>query len=82
MFEIILVISAVIVFFFLIRSHHFFKSLFLSAFQGIIALFAVNFIGDIIGIHLMINWYSLGVSMIGGLPGVIFLLVNDIVAKL
>ena len=82
MFEIILVISAVIVFFTLIRSHHFFKALFLSAFQGIIAIFAVNFIGDIINIHLMINWYSLSVSMIGGLPGVIFLLVNDIVAKL
>ena len=82
MFEIVLVISAVVIIITLIGSQHFFKSLFLSAFQGIIALFAVNFIGDIINIHLMLNWYSLGVSMIGGLPGVIFLLVNDIVAKL
>ena len=82
MFEFVLIISAIIIVFSMIKSHHFFKVLFLSAFQGIIAVFAVNFIGDIINVHIMVNWFSIAVSAAGGLPGVIFLLVNDMISKL
>ena len=81
MFEFVLIISAIIIVFSMIKSHHFFKSLFLSAFQGIIAVFAVNFIGDLINVHIMVNWFSIAVSAAGGLPGVIFLLVNDMILK-
>lgn len=82
MFEFILGISAIIILFSMIRTHHFVKSLFLSVMQGVTAMFAVNFIGDLISVHIQMNWFSLSVGAVGGLPGIIFLLVNDIIVKL
>lgn len=82
MFEFILGISAFVIFISMIRTHHFVKSLFLSAFQGITAIFAVNFIGELISVHIPFNWFSIGVSAVGGLPGIIFLLVNNVVTVL
>ena len=82
MYIFILLVSLLIIIISIIKSHHFFGSLFLSALQGIIALFAVNFAGGFIALHLNVNVFSLLVSAFGGLPGVIFLVVNDIVAKL
>lgn len=82
MFYFILVISAIIIMISMFRTHHFIKSSFLSAFQGITAIFAVNFIGEMISVHIPMNWFSLSVGVIGGLPGIICLLLNDILVKI
>lgn len=72
-------VSSIIIMFSMYKSGHFFKSLFLSVLQGCSALFAVNFIGRFIGIHLSLNAFSLAVSSFGGFAGVIYLLVCDII---
>ncbi len=64
------------------KTHKFFRSLFLSALQGTVALFAVNFIGEFIGLHIALNSFSLLVGTLGGLPGIIFLLVSDIMCAI
>lgn len=82
MFIVILVISAVIILGAMFFTRHFTKSIILSSFQGIVALFAVNLIGDFINVHIALNWFSCVTSAIGGLPGVIFLLINDVMSVL
>lgn len=51
------------------------SGLLLTALQGICAFFAVNLIGTFFGVHLNANPLSLSVSLFGGTPGVILLLV-------
>ncbi len=55
-------------------SRKFFRTLLLSALQGIAAFFAVNFIGSFFGISLPLNIPSLALSALGGIPGVVLLL--------
>lgn len=54
---------------------HFWKVFFLTILEGVAAFFAVNFIGGFFGVHLPLNWASLGVSALGGTPAVIALLI-------
>ena len=61
------------------KTRHFFKALILSVLQGGAALFAVNFIGSFIDVHIPLNWFSMAVSGAGGLPGVILLLVSEVI---
>lgn len=82
MFYFILSVCAVFIFIAFIKSGKFFKSVFLSVFYGLSALFAVNFIGGFTGLHLAINPFSLLVSCVSGLPGVIFLVVTDLISRL
>lgn len=42
-----------------------------SALQGLAAVFAVNLAGLVTGISLAVNWYTLGMAVLLGLPGVI-----------
>lgn len=56
------------------KSSHFIKSIFLSAFSGIGALFAVNILTPITGVALAANYITISVSGIFGIPGVIALL--------
>jgi pro-sigmaK processing inhibitor BofA len=46
--------------------------------QGICALFAVNFIGKFIDVHIPVNYWTLGLSSVGGVSGVILMLLCDI----
>lgn len=46
-------------------------SFFLSAMQGIAALFAVNLTGMITGVTVAVNWYTVLSCVVLGLPGVI-----------
>lgn len=78
----IMSLSGIIILFTMIGTHRFFRSLIMSAMQGIIALFAVNFIGGFTGLHLSVNFFSLLVSCISGLPGVILLVVNNLISLL
>lgn len=56
------------------KSGHFIKSVLLTAFSGIGALFAVNIISYISGVSIALNYITLSVSGILGIPGVIMLM--------
>lgn len=57
-----------------VKSGHFIKSLLLSLISGIGALFAVNILTPLTGVGICLNYISLAVSSIFGIPGVIALL--------
>ena len=61
----------------MIKSKRFFTALFLSVLQGVCALFAVNLLGQYISIHIPINGWTIGVSSVGGISGVIMMLLCD-----
>ncbi len=61
-----------------IKSKKFFKAFFLTALQGICALFAVNLIGKFVEVHIPVNYWTLGISSVGGASGVIMMLLCDI----
>lgn len=71
-------IYLIVVFIAYFKSKKFFTALLFTALQGICALFAVNLIGKYITIHIPMNAWTLGVSSLGGISGVIMLLLCDI----
>ena len=73
-----LAIYLVVIFIAYFKSKRFFTALLFTALQGICALFAVNLIGKYIAVHIPINSWTLGISSIGGVSGVIMLLLCDI----
>ena len=73
----IFIIYAMIIIISMIKSKHFFKALFSTMLQGICALFAVNFMGNFISVHIPVNIFTLGLSSFGGVSGVIALLICD-----
>lgn len=82
MYIFVMSVCGIFILFAMIKTHRFFRSLVISAIQGVTALFAVNLIGDFMGLHLSVNFFSLLVSCVSGLPGVIFLVVTDMVSLL
>ena len=56
-------------------------SFFLSAMQGIAALFAVNLTGMITGVTVAVNWYTVLSYVVLGLPGVIGTLALNMLFK-
>ena len=74
----LLAIYIFIIFIAYFKSKRFFSALLFTALQGICALFAVNLIGKYITIHIPVNAWTLGISSIGGVSGVIMLLLCDI----
>lgn len=68
----------IVIFMAYFKSKRFFTALLFTALQGICALFAVNLIGKYITIHIPINAWTLSVSSLGGISGVITLLLCDI----
>lgn len=77
----VFIVSSLIILITMYKSGHIIKSALLSVLQGASALFAVNFIGGFISVHLPLNIFSVTASSVGGLPGVIFLLVYDLFVK-
>ena len=61
----------------MLRSGHALKALLMSVLQG--ALFAVNVLGTLTGVTLAVNWWTLGISSLGGTAGVVFLLVLNVI---
>lgn len=57
----------------------FLKSLFISAFQGIISLLAVNALGLLTGVTIALNAYTASAAVIFGLPGCIAMLALDLI---
>lgn len=68
----------IVIFITLVKSKRFFTALLLTALQGVCALFAVNFIGTFLNVHIPVNGWTVGLSSIGGVSGVIMLLLCDV----
>lgn len=66
---------------FVLTKKHGFLALLLNALGGIAALFAVNITGLATGIQLAINRWSLTAGAVLGVPGVVSMLVLDILFK-
>ena len=62
----------------MIKTKRFFTALLLSLLQGLCALFAINLLGKYIAVHLPINEWTITLSSIGGISGVIMMLLCDI----
>ncbi|MBR5544986.1 MAG: pro-sigmaK processing inhibitor BofA family protein [Clostridia bacterium] len=75
---VLLAIYIIVIFIAYFKSKRFFTALLFTALQGICALFAVNLIGKYITIHIPINAWTIGLSSLGGVSGVIMLLLCDI----
>lgn len=78
----ILAVAAVLLFIAYYKNHHTLSGILLTAIQGICAFFAVNFIGAFCSVHLNLNLYSGLVSIFGGTPGVIFLLLMNMLVNI
>ena len=74
---IIFVIYALTILITIIKTKRFFTTTFLTVLQGICGLFAVNLLGQYIAIHIPVNGWTIGISSIGGLSGVIMMLLCD-----
>lgn len=61
----------------LVKSKRFILTLLLTILQGLCSLFAVNLIGQHITIHIPVNAFTLSISSIGGISGVIMMLLCD-----
>lgn len=58
------------------KSKHFFKSILITAFSGIGALFALHLLSQFTAITLPVNIFTVTVSSLSGIPGVIALLLT------
>lgn len=74
----LLAIAGVSILIAMLSTKKFFKVLFITAFQGVAALFAVDFIARLIGVQISVNPQTLILSCIGGVPAVTFLLICGI----
>ena len=63
----------------MIKKGSFLNSLFISAFQGLASLLAVNALGLLTGITVAINWYTVAASVCLGIPACISMLILDII---
>ncbi len=61
-----------------VKSKKFLISVFLTTLQGLCSLFAVNLLGQYISVHIPVNIFTLGVSSVGGISGVIMMLLCDV----
>lgn len=71
---IVVCLAAVIILAVSYKGGHLIKSLLLSAFSGIGALFAVNILCEFTGVSVPLNYITMSLSGILGIPGVIMLL--------
>lgn len=67
----------IIILFAYIRTKKFFSTFILIALQGICTLFAVNLLGQYISVHIPVNGWTVGISSVGGVSGVIMMLLCD-----
>ena len=74
---IIFVTYSIIILITMLRTKRFFTAIFLNIIQGVCGLVAVNLLGQYISIHIPVNSWTIGVSSVGGLSGVIMMLLCD-----
>lgn len=63
----------------MIKKGRFFKSLFVSAFQGCASLLAVKALGLLTGVALPLNGFTTAAAVILGIPSCIAMLVLDLI---
>lgn len=63
----------------IIRTEKPLKKVFFGMFKGVAALLAVNISGIFTGVTLPISLLSIGISILGGIPGVTALVVLDMI---
>lgn len=73
----ILLIYLVIYFYFAAKTKKFFKSISLVAIIGVLSLVILHLLEPIINIKLPLNIYTLSLSVLTGIPGVIFILISN-----
>ncbi len=74
----VLVIFALVILFFAIKSHKFFKTLLFNSFLGLVALAIIDLTTKFTGVYIPINPYSvIGVSIFG-VPAICLILVLQI----
>lgn len=73
----LLIIGAIIVMVSIIKSRQIVKNVFLSIFQGIASLLAVNVLGLLTGVTIPFNWYTISFVSVFGMPSCIALLLAD-----
>ena len=76
------ILCAIIVLAAMKRSGRFFAALFLSATEGIAALFAVNAAGAFTGVTLCVNRLTLASGVIFGVPGIAAHLIAQTIMRL
>lgn len=75
----VMIIFALIIFFTSAKTGKTVRSLLLTAVSGIGSLFAVNIASALTGASLSVNYITLLISAIGGIPGTVALLLSGIV---
>lgn len=75
----VLGLTLLFIFFFAIKSRKFFKTIFLNAILGILAVAVLNLTSGFSGVYIPLNYYSAGTSAVLGLPGVLGLLVANFI---
>ena len=78
-FYVILIIYLIMYLIFAKASGSFFKSIIYTAILGVVLLVAVNFIGGRFGFNCPINIYTVTFCSLLGVPGVIFLLICNLI---
>ena len=74
----IFLIYFIIIIYAYIKTKTFFSTFIIIALQGICALFAVNLLGQYISVHIPLNGLTIGISSLGGIPGIIMILLCDV----
>lgn len=74
-------IGSLAILFTMLKTKRFICAALLSVLQGIGALFAANFIGSFINVHISVNPFTLSVGALGGLPGVSLLWLADVLFR-
>lgn len=77
-----LIVSAAVILICCLKSKHFLKYILLSILSGLAAFFAVQLLGTVIELTVPITPLTLGISCLGGVPGVILILVLDVLVQL
>lgn len=62
-----------------IKSHKMIKSILLNAFLGFAAIAAINLTQKFTGVHIPLNWYTVGGSGVLGLPCVCGIILTQII---
>lgn len=62
-----------------IKSHRLIKSIFLNAILGFAAIFLINITQKFTGVHIPLNWWTVGGSGVFGLPAVCGIVLAQII---
>lgn len=74
-------VGILIIMWWMIKTKYGARAFAVSALQGSAGIFAVNLAGTVTGVMIPVNWYTLGIGLFGGLPGVISTLFMNVIFR-